>query len=363
VPSRIPLAAWVVASVLAFGVMTMAGPVPMARATSQPHAPATTPAAWQVPAPTELRGARSPEGAAQLDWQAVDGATHYVVQRNGKPIASVESTSYTDWAGGRLGGTHEYTVRAVDGEGGIGEPSNKVRIRVDPARYSWAGTTVRSSPQQRPQVALTFDDCYGVTRVEEIAEVLRRNGASATFFCAGQAVAASPAIFAALVPEFELANHTWSHPQLNHLTRDRIVAEITSATDVIERVTGAEMMPLLRAPGGRSNSVTRQALRDMGVVVVKWDIDTLDWNRSVSSEQVRDRALAARNGSIVLMHTKAKTVRALPAVIKGLQDRGFELVTVSELLGVPPADRQPTPGSEPSPVKRTPRPWTGWHPV
>ena len=39
------------------------------------------------------------------------------------------------------------------------------------------------------------------------------------------------------------------------------------------------------------------------------------------------------NGSIILMHNGAKyTPDALDAVITGLQEKGFELVTVSELI-------------------------------
>jgi peptidoglycan-N-acetylglucosamine deacetylase len=337
------------ASVLAFGAVAIG--------------PSTTRAVSHVGEATVLRGVTSPEGAAQLDWQPIVSATHYLVERNGLAIAKVDGTSHTDWAGGRLGGTHEYTVRAVDASGTAGEPSNVVRVRVDPTRYSWAGTTVRAGPGQRPQVALTFDDCYGLKRVEEIARVLRRNGASATFFCTGQAVSFSPATFAALVPDFELANHTWSHPQLNHLTHGRIVAEVTSTTDVIEQVTGTGMAPVFRAPGGRANAQTRQALREMGLVAVKWDVDTRDWNRAMTSKQVRDRALGATNGSIVLMHTNARTAAALPSIIEGLQGRGFELVTVSKLLGVAQAERQPVPGPQPRPTRPTLRPWGSCQPI
>jgi peptidoglycan/xylan/chitin deacetylase (PgdA/CDA1 family) len=71
-----------------------------------------------------------------------------------------------------------------------------------------------------------------------------------------------------------------------------------------------------------------------GMPVIQWNVDTLDW-RDRYTNVVAQRAVSeARPGSIILMHDiYSSTVDAVPAIIKGLRQRGFTLVTVSQLLG------------------------------
>ena len=67
-----------------------------------------------------------------------------------------------------------------------------------------------------------------------------------------------------------------------------------------------------------------------------WSLDTLDWE-APSAEELVQRVPAARVGAgeIILLHEgRPVTLEALPRVIANLQRAGFELVTVSELLGL-----------------------------
>jgi peptidoglycan-N-acetylglucosamine deacetylase len=281
-----------------------------------------------------LEGQTAIQGAAELTWNAVGGATRYVVQRDGVRMI-VTTTSATDWVAGRLGGSHAYTVRAQDDAGSTLGSSASVEVAVDPQRYPWAGVVVHNAARTQPRVALTFDDCYNTSNVRQIVSVLRQKAAAGTFFCVGEAVAKAPATFADLATTFPLANHTWNHPNLNLKSRAGIVNQITRTTDAIELATGRPMTALMRPPGGRANATTAAVLGEMGLLVVKWDIDTRDWESGTTSTMVLNTALSARNGSVVLMHDRAKTVAALPKIISGLRKRGFELVTVNDLFSVP----------------------------
>jgi hypothetical protein len=74
-------------------------------------------------------------------------------------------------------------------------------------------------------------------------------------------------------------------------------------------------------------------------------VDTQDWLRS-KREIVRRALAGARSGAIILMHDgggdRSKTVAALPAIIRGLQKRGYRLVNVPTLISQdPPALEQP----------------------
>lgn len=71
----------------------------------------------------------------------------------------------------------------------------------------------------------------------------------------------------------------------------------------------------------------------MRIYTIQWDVDSLDW-KGISSEEIAARVLKkTQNGSIILMHNDGKnTVKALPAIIAGLQAKGYEFVTIGELI-------------------------------
>ncbi len=87
----------------------------------------------------------------------------------------------------------------------------------------------------------------------------------------------------------------------------------------------------LRPPYG---DVDKRVRGVVGLPIVVWDVDTLDWT-DPGSAAVAERAVGqSSRGSIVLMHdTHSETIAAVPDVIDGLRDRGLTLATVSEQLG------------------------------
>jgi peptidoglycan-N-acetylglucosamine deacetylase len=183
-------------------------------------------------------------------------------------------------------------------------------------------------------VALTFDDCYRTANVKRIVAILRQKNATATFFCTGKAIQQAPAVFADLSRDFILANHTWSHPNLNKKTRAQIISQMDRTKAVIDQVAGKRSPTIMRPPGGSANLATRTVLGDIGYrYVIMWDIDTRDWT-GISAADIRAAALKGRSGSIILMHDKANTVTALPKIINGLRNKGLQLVSLNKLLGL-----------------------------
>lgn len=63
-----------------------------------------------------------------------------------------------------------------------------------------------------------------------------------------------------------------------------------------------------------------------------WTVDTIDWQRPEPEVIVERVVPKAENGAIVLMHPTKATVEALPKMIAGLKDKGYKLVTISQLL-------------------------------
>lgn len=183
-------------------------------------------------------------------------------------------------------------------------------------------------------VALTFDDGPDATYTPRVLDILRRYNARATFFVVGYRAAQHPEILARAVEEgHEVGNHSWHHLQLTHLSPERVRAEIARTGSVIRRATGKDAA-VMRPPYGDSGpALVRTIAKDFGMLTVLWSVETQDW-RHPGVSVVQQRAIGrAQSGSIILLHdVHASTLAAVEGIVKGLQKRGFTLVTVTELV-------------------------------
>jgi peptidoglycan/xylan/chitin deacetylase (PgdA/CDA1 family) len=204
-------------------------------------------------------------------------------------------------------------------------------------------------PRTAKVVALTFDDGWNLEGVREVVAILKAKQAPATFFPVARAVARHPKTWRSIaVAGFPIANHSWNHGNLARMSAAKAAADIERSTRLIERVTGMPLFPVLRPPGGALDKTLMRVARESGMrAVVMWDVDTRDWTGR-RPRAVYRAALDATRGSIILLHTdKPNTVKALPRIIDSLRERGYTLVTVGQLIGLPgpvpdfmPADEQ-----------------------
>ncbi|WP_232497509.1 polysaccharide deacetylase family protein [Agromyces humatus] len=184
--------------------------------------------------------------------------------------------------------------------------------------------------------SITFDD--GPTSLTDgLIDLLHEWRAPATFFLQGVNVEKRPEVAKRLMDEgHELGNHTWNHPALTKLPDPEVRAQVKRTQAAIAAATGITARSL-RPPYG---DVDKRVRGVVGLPIVVWDVDTLDWTEP-GSEVVAERAVGeSSRGSIVLMHdTHSATVAAVPDVVDGLRDRGFTLATVAEQFGgsLPPA--------------------------
>ena len=178
-------------------------------------------------------------------------------------------------------------------------------------------------------VALTFDDGPG-KETGRLLDDLAAAGAPATVFVLGTSVRAHPDLVRRMAAEgHEVGTHTWSHKQLTKLGEEGQRREVQRGVRAVEE---AGVTPtVFRPPYGSYNATTRKVV---GAPMILWDVDTLDWKTRSTDATVASAVGDARAGSIVLMHDiHAPTVDAVPRVVAGLRERGFTLVTVSQLLG------------------------------
>jgi peptidoglycan/xylan/chitin deacetylase (PgdA/CDA1 family) len=194
---------------------------------------------------------------------------------------------------------------------------------------------VHRGPRAGRRVALTFDDGPKPGNTERVLETLARFNAKGTFFLIGQNVKAFPKIAEMTrAAGHEVANHSYTHPKLSALGNDRVVSELTKTQDAIFDATGFRPV-MFRPPYGAFVPRQKGMATDLGLTVVMWSVDPLDW-RNRNTSLVTQRVLGGTRGAgdIILTHDiHATTVAAIPAILEGLTERGYELVTVSELLG------------------------------
>jgi len=187
-----------------------------------------------------------------------------------------------------------------------------------------------------PYIAMTFDDGPHPENTPRLLDMLKQRGIKATFFIVGQCAAEYPEIMKRIVDEGnEVANHSWSHPQLTRMGEGGVTDQLQRTHDVIEQTTGVTTK-LLRPPYGAFSANQRAwANHKWGYKTILWDVDPLDWKYR-NAEHVKTEILkGAVNGSIILAHDIHKTtVDAMPDTFDALLAKGFKFVTVTELLAM-----------------------------
>lgn len=189
---------------------------------------------------------------------------------------------------------------------------------------------VKEIDPNKPMVALTLDDGPSKKYTPIILDALREYNASATFFVLGSKAESEPELLQRMILEGnEIGNHTYSHKQLTTLSKERIEDEIAHTQEVVYKVTSTYPQ-MIRPPYGSRNDTVFQCAADKKIVA--WTIDTEDW-RSQDVQRIVEKVLnEVEDGSIILMHDMyASTAEAVKILVPELQDRGYQLVTVSDL--------------------------------
>jgi len=187
-----------------------------------------------------------------------------------------------------------------------------------------------------PYIALTFDDGPSATLTPKLLDLLAAHQMKATFFVVGQNAADNPAILKRALREgHEIANHSWSHPNLGKMSDDAVRRELRKTDDAIFAAIG-KRPTFLRPPYG---SITPRQKRwineEFGYRIIIWDVDPLDWKKPGPSVVCSRILKETRPGSIVLAHDiHPATLEAMPATFDQLSAKGFKSVTVSDLLAM-----------------------------
>lgn len=184
----------------------------------------------------------------------------------------------------------------------------------------------------KPMVALTFDDGPSTPVTTRILNSLEANGGRATFFMVGNRVPGTQAVVQRMnALGCEVANHTYEHKYLTKVGDSGIRSQVGLTNQKIAEACGVTPT-LVRPPGGFYNQASLDTLGSMGMAAIMWDIDTLDWKTRNAQNTINVVLNQVKEGDIVLMHDIYSTsADAAEVIIPELVNRGYQLVTVSEM--------------------------------
>jgi cellulose synthase/poly-beta-1,6-N-acetylglucosamine synthase-like glycosyltransferase/peptidoglycan/xylan/chitin deacetylase (PgdA/CDA1 family) len=212
---------------------------------------------------------------------------------------------------------------------------------------AWNGDRLaaRDTPVGK-RIALTFDDGPDPRWTPKIAAALRRLNAPATFFVVGSQVVRHPDVVRRLHRDgFELGNHTFTHADVAALPGWEQRLQLGLTDNTLAGTVGLRPRlfrpPYSSVPGAapqqQADALAEVARRGYDVVLA--DFDGEDWRRPGVDAIVAAATPQGNRGGIVLLHDgggdRSQTVRAVERLVPALRARGFELVPVSELAGIP----------------------------
>lgn len=222
-------------------------------------------------------------------------------------------------------------IRSAEGEKEQNEAQNTKpeEDKNEPQNQSDNKNTIDKT---KPMLALTFDDGPSAY-TERLLDVFKKYGGKGTFFVVGNIIDNRPEAVKRIVNEgHEIAGHSWNHRQLTNLSEQEIKDQMMSTRAKIYELTGYDAK-LVRPPYGAHNELVRSVAKELEISLVNWSVDTLDWKYRDAEAVYKSVMDSACDGAIILCHDLHKTtVDSMEKVIPALIEKGYQLVTVSELL-------------------------------
>lgn len=185
------------------------------------------------------------------------------------------------------------------------------------------------------KVALSFDASWGNEETATLLKILKKHEIHATFFLTGGWVDSFPEDVKAICKAgHDLGNHSENHKNMSQLTDEEKTEELMSVHQKVKELTGKDM-ELFRPPYGDYDDRVILNAKKNGYFTIQWNVDSLDW-KDYGVQNIIDTVLNHKNlgnGAIILCHNNARyTAQALDTMITKLEEKGYIIVPVSELI-------------------------------
>jgi peptidoglycan-N-acetylglucosamine deacetylase len=269
----------------------------------------------------------------------------------GNALVGVRTAQWAALSLGLLAFITAQNVSAADCPGHPGALGTSRTLVVDPRQHPRIGTMqyAETLPLNDHEVVLTFDDGPLPRNSNQVLDILASQCVKATFFTIGRMAQAAPEGVRKLRDAgHSIGTHTQDHPsRMNRMSIERARQEIDDGIASVKAALGDDtaLAPFFRIPGLSRTDAVEDYLASQGIQIWSADFPADDWHH-ISSSRVYDLAikrLEANGRGILLLHDiQARTVAALPRILRELKTRGYRIVHV-----VPATPEQPATPTEP----------------
>jgi len=184
------------------------------------------------------------------------------------------------------------------------------------------------------RVALTYDDCYLVTMLHRLEDILEQNPeVRITFFPVGEALLSTeqkdPGIWVRFQNKGqEIGYHSFDHTNPEVMSASTVIADYDRWMDALRQVLGKEpTVRFARPPFGNTSQSFLQMCTQRGLVPTMW---STGWGGPTESV-VNYTVPKIQRGDIVLLHTRVEDMDTTEKALPELADRGIQTVTMSQL--------------------------------
>ncbi len=199
----------------------------------------------------------------------------------------------------------------------------------------WGWRQVTRGNQSSLRLAFTFDGGSTDSQAKAILDTLAGNGITATFFLTGMFIANHPDTVRRIVDDgHEAGNHSYNHPNFVERPGESLKDQIAMTENAFAEFSSVQLKPYFRFPYGSYNPELLRQLNGLGYMSIYWTIDSLGWQNGKTAESVYNRVINnVSPGAIILMHMdSAPDAQALSGIIQNLGAKGYEFVSLTELL-------------------------------
>ncbi len=194
---------------------------------------------------------------------------------------------------------------------------------------------IRFGSRDENKISLSMDDCYDMECIKETIEICKEYGIVMTFYPLGIVLHEEDReIWQSVIDAgCEIGTHTMNHGALGGYDTRVMLASILRPQERLDQVLGYHYpIRTLRPPYGNIEDANGSIKHAYNVLkragydhIVNWDVSQTDPVKAVPR---------VRNGSILLYHARPVDVRCIRTIIPQLQEKGFEFVTIAEMIGL-----------------------------
>lgn len=204
-----------------------------------------------------------------------------------------------------------------------------------PSHLSTIAEPIYQGSDQHNNVAIAINVDWGEDVLSDMLKVFDDKEVKATFFVTGRFAEKFPDLVKEISDAgHEIGSHGYSHPHHDQISTEANLEDILKGEKILEPLIGTK--PVLFAPAyGEHGKTCLEAAEQNGNKVILWTADTIDWQTPPPDQATlisRVTGDKLHNGTIILMHPKEHTVKALPAMIDTIQAKGYTLSTISHML-------------------------------